>query len=70
MSGMLGRTGIDKSEDWSALEVSDLKSCARCGITLEGSAALLKRPTQDVAKKAEELGVVLKSATADIPPRQ
>jgi len=58
------------SEDWSTLEVSDLENCARRGITLEGSATLLKRPAQDVAKKAKELGVVLKPASGNIPPRQ
>ena len=60
----------DEREAWSALEVSDLKNCAKLGITLEGSATLLNRPTQVVTKKAEELGVVLKPASADIPVRK
>ena len=48
-------------ENWSTLEVSDLENCAKCGVTLEGSATLLKRPTREVAKKAQELGVVFKA---------
>ena len=43
---------IGANDDWSALEISDLKHCARFGISLEGSAALLNRPVHEVANKA------------------
>jgi allophanate hydrolase subunit 2 len=67
---LLDMQNADEREDWSALEVSDLKNCARLGISLEGSATLLQRSTQEVAKKAQELGVVLVPASGHIPPRQ
>lgn len=59
----------DSSKDWSENDLSDLKHCAKAGITLDGAAVLLGRDLLDVAKKAEELGLRLPPASRLILPR-
>ena len=56
----------DSNKDWSDIDLSDLKQCAKSGITLDGAAVLLGRDLIDVAKKAEELGLRLPPASREI----
>ena len=59
----------NRGKDWSEVDLSDLKSCAKQGITLEGAAVLLGRDLLEVARKAEELRLTLPLATRVIVPR-
>ena len=56
-------------KDWSQLELSDLRSCAERGLTLEGASAVLSRDVLDVARKAKELGITLLPADRGHLPR-
>jgi hypothetical protein len=60
---------IQKCKDWTEIDLSDLKSCAKQGITLEGAAVLLGRDLLEVARKAEELRLNLPLATRVLSPR-
>ena len=59
----------NRGKDWSEIDLSDLKSCAKQGITLEGAAVLLGRDLLEVAQKAEELRLKLPLATRVVLPR-
>jgi hypothetical protein len=59
----------ERGRDWSELDVSDLKNCAKRGITLEGAATLLGRDLLEVARKAEEIGLALQLANREYLPR-
>ena len=59
----------NRGKDWSEIDLSDLKSCAKQGITLEGAAVLLGRDLLEVAEKAEELHLKLPLATRVVLPR-
>jgi hypothetical protein len=59
----------NRGKDWTEVDLSDLKSCAKTGITLEGAAVLLGRDLLEVGQKAEELRLDLPLATTVIVPR-